>query len=447
MYLLIGSDNHLYLKEDIERMDPSRNDKRNPLDARDDFERDHGRIVHTSAFRRLQAKTQVIGPEEGDFHRTRLTHSMEVAQIARGIAIHLNKNSKVLREAGKIDISLLESAALAHDFGHPPFGHQGERALNEMMLEYGGFEGNAHTFRLLTKLEGDKEFGLNLTRATLLATLKYPVIYEELVNPGVYSGNNHFKPPKASVFEEDRDAFEWLLSGFSDNDRVIYTDIDKTIVDEKGKPIHKKSKNKTLECSIIEIADDIAYATHDLEDSLKLRLIKINELKNLLQVQLGTDSKLLELIKEIPNDVSESNFSFKLKELFAYLISMLITNVEILEDNQFASPRLRFKAILSARLKDLTDVLNDNLVYEEVILSQRVQTIEWKGGQIVRKLFTAMMNEKNLLPKNDREKWSSKTPRQQARLVCDYIAGMTDSFAAKMYSRLYEAKAGRLFDI
>lgn len=129
-------ENGFYRKEDRERRMAHR--PRSERDLRDPFERDHGRIVHSAAFRRLQSKKQVLGTDRGDFHRTRLTHSMEVAQIARGIALSLNLRSPWLPEERKIDISLVEAAALAHDLGHPPFGHEGERALHRCMLKEGG---------------------------------------------------------------------------------------------------------------------------------------------------------------------------------------------------------------------------------------------------------------------------------------------------------------------
>ncbi|MFD1203775.1 dGTP triphosphohydrolase [Sporosarcina contaminans] len=178
MYLVSsGKNNKLYTDSDMQRI--SNQDDQGRVGNRDEFERDYGRIIHSSAFRRLQGKTQVFGPSEGDFHRTRLTHTLEVSQIARGIAIQLNeKEIKKINKDFWIDISLIESAALAHDLGHPPYGHQGERALNACVLKYTnnkyGFEGNAHTLRLLTKLEGNVNIGVKILNNN---GLKFPSFY------------------------------------------------------------------------------------------------------------------------------------------------------------------------------------------------------------------------------------------------------------------------------
>lgn len=165
-------------------------------DTRDEYEHDRSRVIHSAGFRRLQGKTQVLGISEGDFHRTRLTHSMEVAQIGRGIVQDLK--SRYRTEVTKVlpPENLIETQCLIHDFGHPPFGHAGERELNECMLEWGGFEGNGQTLRLVARLEPHTpQKGLNLTRRTLLGVLKYPVAYSKaLVNS---NGDAKKEPPES----------------------------------------------------------------------------------------------------------------------------------------------------------------------------------------------------------------------------------------------------------
>ncbi|WDQ33628.1 anti-phage deoxyguanosine triphosphatase [Paenibacillus marchantiae] len=428
--------NILYNKYDIQRIKELPVRSGHP--ARDDFERDYSRVVHSAAFRRLQSKTQVIGIGEGDFHRTRLTHSMEVAQIARGIVLSLNAKSKVLnREYKQIDSSLIEAAALAHDFGHPPFGHQGERALNEMMFkkDKSGFEGNAQTLRILTRLE--RGVGLNLTRATLLAILKYPIKFDEAVNENRYTDFSNFDPPKSNIYPEDSNIFDWLLLPFNKEERELYLNL-KEKVDRE----HRQTCHKTFECSVIELADDIAYATHDLEDAMRLDFIKIEEVISILKKYSridGVEEVIRKFEKEAVGHISE-----KIKDATADLISIFIMNVKVSELDEIKHARLRYYAFHDDEIKNLIKAFK-KLVYNNVIRLPRVQTIEWKGGHIIREMFTAFFDETKLLPIEDQELIQSG--QNKARVVCDYIAGMTDSYALKMFSRLFEARESRLFDI
>lgn len=440
MILLKSNDNNLlYSDEDLVRVKEESSEK-NRESFRDNFERDFARIIHSSSFRRLQGKTQVFGPEEGDYHRTRLTHTLEVAQIARGITIELNYNNlSVLNNVGKVDTSLIEAAALAHDLGHPPYGHQGERALNKHMNKFGlGFEGNAHTFRLITKLENDNENGLNLTRATLLSILKYPVTYDKVVNP-----NNQNKPPKFSVFTEDEERLKWLIDIFDNNEIDFFQEI------KEGDTIndHRKTNNKTLECSIIEIADDIAYVTHDLQDALKLELIDLQMIADVLEQYKNTRifGKLCQKFKDVMKN--SNTYKKDLKNFFADMIHLLIKDVFVEERREFKSPRLKYLAKLSNEGERLIKKLNE-VTKSEVIMSQRVQTLEWKGGYIISKLFDAFMNEpKLLLLPAEYRALNTSSDKIRARVVCDYIAGMTDKYAQRMYSRLFDPKQGKLLDL
>ncbi len=441
MILQKNVQNPFYNETDSERK-ADLPDAKARVSIRDDFERDYGRILHSAAFRRLQAKTQVIAVSEGDFHRTRLTHSLEVAQIARGIATSLNENTNVYN--GKIDTSLIEAAALAHDLGHPPFGHQGERALNACMRRFDlNFEGNGHTFRLLTALEGHHGYGLNLTRAGLLSVLKYPVPMKMLNNTRVEE-----KPPKSSIFDEDMAAYRWVLEPFTEVEKnylTAYSGI------KEGK--HGATLAKTFECSIVELADDIAYATYDLEDSLKLQMISQEALKEVLtDCRINCPEGIAKAINRFLEAGNTGDNKYKNKHLCADLVWGFINHVSIEEvpfaqdGQQLISNRLKYKAVVDEGTRNLLAGLKQ-LVITHVIKSQRVQTFEWRGGHIINKLFEAMINDKHLLPQDEKSHWSVSSDSHNARIVCDYLSSMTDNYALKIYSRLFESAGGKLFDI
>lgn len=206
--------------------------KRVDAPERRPFERDRARVVHAASFRRLAAKTQVVGPQSDDFVRNRLTHSLEVAQIARDLSRALGTHPDIA-----------ETAALAHDLGHPPFGHNGERALNQLAADCGGFEGNAQTLRLLTRLEAKTDgAGLNLTRATLDACTKYPWPLDDAPQPGgVHADGETREGAKFGVYDDDRPAFAWLRRGAPERRRCV-------------------------EAQVMDLADDVAYSVHDVED-------------------------------------------------------------------------------------------------------------------------------------------------------------------------------------
>ncbi|ONI63721.1 deoxyguanosinetriphosphate triphosphohydrolase [Leifsonia sp. ALI-44-B] len=217
-----------YTPHDEERWLPEHHSSR-----RSDFARDRARLLHSSALRRLAAKTQVLSPTAGlDFARNRLTHSLEVAQVGRELANSLG-----------LDPDVVDTACLAHDLGHPPFGHNGERALNDWAADIGGFEGNAQTLRLLTRLEpkvygpDGQSYGLNLTRASLDASCKYPwPAAESVPDPGGRA--------KYGFFDDDTPAFEWLRS---------------------GAPV---ARQRCIEAQVMDLSDDIAYSVHDFEDAI-----------------------------------------------------------------------------------------------------------------------------------------------------------------------------------
>ena len=214
--------------------------------ARTPFERDRARIVHSSALRRLGAKTQILGAGSGDFVRTRLTHTLEVAQIGRELGKSLG-----------CDPDVVDTACLAHDLGHPPFGHNGERALDEVARHIGGFEGNAQTLRVLTRLEPKsvnpktgESVGLNLTRATLDASTKYPWRTQDA--PARRSGRS---TRKFGVYDDDLPVFRWLRKG-------------------------AEPRAVSFEAQVMDLADDISYSVHDVEDSVVHNDLSLSVLAN-----------------------------------------------------------------------------------------------------------------------------------------------------------------------
>src|SRR5688572_24768157 len=226
--------------------------KRVAAPERTPFERDRARVVHAAASRRLAAKTQVMGPQSDDFVRNRLTHSLEVAQVARDLARALGCHPDVA-----------ETAALAHDLGHPPFGHNGERLLAEWATECGGFEGNAQTLRLLTRLEAKavtadgQSAGLNLTRATLDACTKYPWPRADAAPPsGVHGDGTPVAVVRFGVYDDDLPVFDWLRAGL---------------------PVEQWSR-RCFEAQVMDLADDVAYSVHDVEDGVVAGRIDLSRL-------------------------------------------------------------------------------------------------------------------------------------------------------------------------
>lgn len=408
-------------------------------------QRDRARIIHSSSFRRLQSKTQVLGIGESDFYRTRLTHSLEVAQIGSGICEHLKEkytgNQSYLEWIPTM--SQIEAICLAHDIGHPPFGHGGEVALNFYMYDCGGFEGNGQTLRIVSKLgEYSPSQGLDLTRRTMLGLLKYPVLYNEVSSITEENREQHnilnidgFKPPKC-IHDDEKDILNWLLNGIPDSELALFR---KTEMGDKG----LKSKYKGFDTSIMELADDISYGVHDFEDALALQLVTYKQWEEEVLDKIGSNNPISQS-SDFYNEKLFSESNKERKHAISKLIGYFISNIEINETPQFEVPLLRLQATMYPDAKALLEIFK-SFVFKNVIKRPEVQTLEYKGQQIVLKLFEVLQeNPKRLLPASTYSKYQ-EAPNKK-RVICDYISGMTDSYATKLYHKLFSPNMGSIFD-
>ena len=437
-------DQVVYTPHDKERgrKEPSPDEVRSP------FERDRARIIHSAAFRRLQGKTQLFTAGEGDFFRTRLTHSLEVAQIAKGLALGLGA-----------DTDLVEAISLAHDIGHPPFGHSGEQELNRLMKLYGGFEANAQNIRILTKLESKSDLykGLNLTRATVDGQLKYKKFFDR-----TEEGTQ-----EKFLYEDDKVTVDWAT--------------DKASAEAGG----LEKKWKSFECEIMDWADDIAYAVHDLEDSLHAKYIDKStfhdsaEDPRIWQVEkevakeyiasevdvTTTYRDLRKLVYDLLNN-GASDFVFKddkgyhrqlkanRKQLTRCLIDRYVKAAKRSQRKtvppRAISHRYFYKVCVPVK-KEVEVCLLKGLIKKFVYQSPQVKTLEAKGNHIIRCLFLKLMsgdNAKELLPEDWKEHLNEvSTIEGRARVVCDYIAGMTDDYAQKTYSRFFLPDRGSIYEL
>ncbi len=422
--------------------------KKRRLDQRTPFHRDKARVLHSAAFRRLQSKTQIHNNSlSDDFYRTRLTHSLEVAQIGSGIVEHLKLAQPQFGELLPSN-NLIETICLSHDIGHPPFGHGGETALNYMMLKDGGFEGNGQTFRIVTQLEPYTEFnGMNLTRRSLLGLLKYPVCLSEVSAPYPRDNSRNFRQlkteewmPGKGIYDHDKALLDAVLSPLSESDKQLFRALRPQHADDKS---HKKSRYKSLDCSIMEIADDIAYGVHDLEDAITMGIIS----KSLWQENVATklaeihDFCLIEQIAEITDNLF-SQQHFKRKDAIGALVNALITSIEIKQvDGAFSEPLLAYNAYLTPAMFSVLNILKQ-FVLKYVIKSPELQILEYRGQQIVMELFEAFnAGPMRFLPEPVKRLWQAQNgdSSREKRVLADYISSLTDNHALRLHASLFSS--------
>ena len=493
---------HLYGPGDTRR---DRNEDESEPSWRTPFWRDYARLVHSAAFRRLAGKTQLFPGKESDFFRNRLSHSLEVAQIAKSIALRINTDFLGGANGNlQINTDLVEFAALAHDLGHPPFGHNGEAALDECMKNVGGFEGNAQTLRVLARLEKkvttttsstgiahgrDERLGLNLAYRSLAAILKY----DRMIPRRRRRSGPVLNPQKGYYFLEDD----------------LVKRIRESVVGRSTAVL------KTTECGVMDLADDIAYSTYDLEDCFKVGfltpLAMLAEDDSLLprvaqkvKRDIGFAGSLEDLIPRILHEldfvfdgivgspkrlssvaetmtagaapaksdesrlytaermarswaaealaVSEATcaLGYERTRFTSWLVNDAIQGVEFALNRE--SPALSvvcFPERLSLRISILK-----HYVYEAIISSPRLQIVEGRGFDIVKQIFDRLSDDgactergARFLPPDFREQFDAFAGNTtlQKRVVCDFIAGMTDRYAVEFHQRLFSVNAETLF--
>jgi dGTPase len=353
------------------------------------FQRDRDRIIHSSAFRRLQYKTQVFVYHEGDHYRTRLTHSLEVAQIARSIARQL-----------RLEEDLAEALALAHDLGHTPFGHAGEDALNEAMRPFGGFSHNDQTLRILTKLEHRyAEFdGLNLTWEALEGTVKH---------------NGPVKPP-----------------------------LPPTIADYVARHDLELETYASAEAQVASLADDIAYDNHDIDDGLRAGLFAIADLRGVPLV-----GPAFAEVERLHQGLDEARL---IHEAIRRLIDRMVTDVVAESRGRIAATGVnsaaRLRRLSHAVIGFSPEMREEErglraFLFERMYRHYRVNRMASKAHRVVRELFELLVGEPECLPTEWRVQAPAPGERETARVVADYIAGMTDRFALDEHFRLFDRYA------
>jgi dGTPase len=429
-------------------LDRFSNDSNKPRarDSRSPFQRDKARVLHSAAFRRLQSKTQIHNNGLSDFYRTRLTHSLEVAQIGVGIVSHLQRLQPEFKSLLP-DESLIETICLSHDIGHPPFGHGGEIALNYMMRESGGFEGNGQTFRILTQLESYTQYhGMNLTLRSLLGLLKYPATLNALTITLPSEREQNFRQldthkwiPAKGIYEHDISHLAKVFSPLSDRDKIKFQN---TVPSKNSHSAHRKTQFKSIDCSIMEIADDIAYGVHDLEDAIAMGLVS----KSLWKKEVESKLYLIDdfPLKESLQTVTEGLFSehqYQRKDAIGTIVNALITSSSIKKIDGFDEPLLSYNATLAPALYQALKILK-SFVLNYVIKSPNLQIVEYRGQQIVMELFEAFnTGPLRFLPETAKRQYRQYEgdPTRQQRVIADYISSFTDNHALRLHANLFSS--------
>lgn len=401
-------------------------------DYRSPFQIDRDRIIHAHAFRKLQSKTQVFLSGEYDFYRTRLTHSMEVAQIGRSICHYLQTRGAPLKPDFTIDSDLVEAVCLAHDLGHPPFGHSGERTLQELMTRWGGFEGNAQTLHLLTNTMYQNENsvrGMQPTRALLDGVLKYKKRFSEFPTP----------PPNHFLYDPQAKERAYVFGGAQ--------------IPAELNAGEKLNHFKSVECQIMDWADDAAYSLNDIVDGVKAGFLTYERIE-----QWAAGEPIDSARQALLDDLFDAIRADKLENVFSQKIGRFIRSCRLRERDNFMAAktnRYRFELVVAKEAENealfFKKMAND-IIFE----SPQLQQIEHKARRVLFDLWDSSWRnyvEKGprviaILPTRVGKLIDAETTHAgKARQICDYLAGLTDGMIVRTYRRLFDPVFGSIRDL
>ncbi|MCH6257792.1 dNTP triphosphohydrolase [Puniceicoccaceae bacterium K14] len=420
------SENKFYNEYDLQTLKGSR-----PKDYRSAFQVDRDRVIHSSAFRKLQSKTQVYLSGEYDFYRTRLTHSIEVAQIGRSICHALKAKSEHLEDSFYIDSDLVEATCLSHDLGHPPFGHGGEKTLHRLFKDKGGFEGNAQTLRLLTETlyqSPSRQDGMTPTRSFIDGILKYKNLYSELDSP-----SNHF-------------IYDFQLQ---------YRDF----AHERAHELQGRQKAgafsqySSIECQIMDWSDDTAYCINDIVDGVRARFITVERLENWAEKN-GLTAETQPIFERFVNDIRRD----RLEAVFGTKIGAFIGACKLVRaDNALSqeSNRYAFNLVVGSEIKSQARFYK-KLAFDLIFKSAPLQQMDYKGDKILVGIFEALrdcyLGERRsssfaILPEMTANLIKNSQSDDKWLIVRDYLASLTDGQALRIYKRLYDPEYASLIDL
>ncbi len=476
---------NFYTTQDLSRIEP-REDR--PDLIRTPFQRDRDRIIHSEPFRRLQNKTQVLFPGEYDFYRTRLTHTIEVAQLGRTIAHFFNtKHPIITKHNYEINLDLIEAICLGHDIGHPPFGHLGERILNQIMS---GPQTSKPTHPFLVKFEpllkivkadvtafNDRGFEANAQNLRIVENLAYSMGQDGRVgfNPtyACWEGIIKYRHSANFLFDEINRGQKPKIKFIYDSTWRSYSEKQQALFNQP-RDVYEKFNFRSLENQIMELADDIAYSILDVEDAFKSKFIglhNIDQIETFVRAFLNSQAAAMPQIdgKSLTDHL---HFSFKgkmnIRQFKNRFISLIINNLDVekvtsyeASISQIESPRFQYKLVFQKpELAIIIDVFKE-IVREFVYTSPHIKQLQYSYPRYILEMFEAYFSQPDLLPietqhylpenlseaklKKYREAgfdvWS------KSRIICDHIAGMTDPYFLKQYKKLFEVDHHPLLDL